>query len=121
VITDIQVERSISVLLISGVMLAAAVVLLGGILYLAHQGGEHPDYHVFHGVPADLRSPVMVVRNAFAGRPDAIIQLGLLLLILTPVARVLFSIFAFLSERDYMYVVLTVIVLAVLLYSLLEG
>jgi uncharacterized membrane protein len=121
VITDIQVERSISILLISGVLLAAVVVLLGGILYLAHQGGQHPDYHVFRGVPADLRSPTMVVRNAFAGRPDAIIQLGLLLLILTPVARVLFSIIAFLSERDYMYVGMTVIVLAVLLYSLLEG
>jgi uncharacterized membrane protein len=121
VITDIRVERAISILLISGVLLAAAVVLFGGILYLAHQGGEHPDYHVFRGVSSDLRAPGMVVRNAFAGRPDAIIQLGLLLLILTPVSRVLFSVIAFASEHDYMYVAITLIVLAVLLYSLLEA
>jgi len=121
VITDIQVERAISILLISGVMLAAAVVLLGGVLYLAHQGGGHPDYHVFRAVSSDLRAPGMVIHNALAGRPDAIIQLGLLLLILTPVARVLFSVIAFASEHDYMYVGLTLVVLVVLLYSLLEA
>ena len=120
-ITDIQVERAISILLISGVMLAAAVVFLGGVLYLAHQGSGHPNYHVFRGVSSDLRAPGVVIHNALAGRPEAIIQLGLLLLILTPVARVLLSVVAFASEHDYIYVVMTLIVLIVLLYSLLEG
>jgi len=47
-----------------------------------------------------------------------IIQLGLLLLIATPVARVAFSVVAFAAERDWLYVAITLIVLAILIYSL---
>ena len=49
---------------------------------------------------------------------QAIIQFGLLLLIATPVARVAFAAIGFAMERDYLYVVITLIVLVVLLYSL---
>jgi uncharacterized membrane protein len=121
VITDYQVERAISVLLRAGVLLAALVVLAGGILYLAHHGSARPNYHAFQGEPADLRSPGLVIRSALTGRSDAIIQLGLLLLILTPIARVAFSVVAFGMERDRMYVIMTLIVLGVLLYSLIAA
>jgi uncharacterized membrane protein len=121
VITDRQVEISIAFLLRTGVFLAAAVVLIGGILHLAHSGHLRTHYHVFHGEPSDLRSPTGVIREAFSGRPDAIIELGLLLLILTPIARVVFSVVAFARERDLMYVIMTLVVLGVLLYSLLAG
>jgi uncharacterized membrane protein len=47
-----------------------------------------------------------------------IIQLGLLLLIATPVARVAFSVWGFAAEHDRMYVVFTLMVLAILLLSL---
>jgi len=121
VITDRQVEQSIGILLRSGVLLAAAVVLFGGILYLVHRGSMHADYHAFHGVPRELKTPSLTIRDAFSGSPEAIIELGLLLLILTPVARVVFSVIAFARERDFMYVGMTLIVLAVLLYSLLAA
>jgi uncharacterized membrane protein len=121
VITDRQVEISIAFLLRTGVLLSAAVVLFGGILYLAHNGHVHSDYQVFHGEPKDLRSPAGVIREAFTSRPTGIIELGLLLLILTPIARVVFSVIAFARERDLMYVTMTLVVLAVLLYSLLWG
>ena len=120
-ITDRQVEQSIAILLRAGVLLAAAVVLLGGILYLVHRGNMHADYHVFRGEPRDLRTPSLTIREAFSGSPEAIIELGLLLLILTPIARVMFSVVAFARERDMMYVVMTLVVLAVLLYSLLAA
>lgn len=48
-------------------------------------------------------------------------QLGVLLLIATPVARVLFSFFAFLMEKDYLYVFITFIVLAILVFSMVAG
>ncbi len=118
-ITELLVEKAISVLLRAGVLLAATVVLAGGILYLAHNGSAHPDYHVFRGEPVELRQPRLIFHSTFSGSPEAIIQLGLLLLIVTPVARVLFSVFAFAFERDFMYVVMTLIVLTVLLSSLL--
>jgi len=121
VITDRQVEQSIAFLLRAGVLLAASVVLFGGILYLAHRGSMHADYHVFRGEPTDLKKPSLTIRDAFSGSPEAIIELGLLLLILTPIARVVFSVIAFARERDFLYVILTLVVLAVLLYSLLAG
>jgi uncharacterized membrane protein len=121
VITDQKVEIAISVLLRSGVLLAAALVLIGGGLYLARHSDAPTAYHVFHGEPQELRHPELVLHSALSGRADAIIQLGLLLLILTPVARVAFSAAAFAVERDALYVVMTLIVLAVLLYSLLGG
>jgi uncharacterized membrane protein len=59
------------------------------------------------------------VQGAARGRSLSIIQLGLLLLIATPIARVVFSVAAFAWERDFMYVGISLIVLIVLLYSLL--
>ncbi len=57
--------------------------------------------------------------RSFSGR--GIIQLGLLLLVATPVARVIFSVAAFALQQDWIYVVITLIVLAVLGFSLLGG
>jgi uncharacterized membrane protein len=54
-------------------------------------------------------------------RPASVIQLGLLLLIATPVARVAMSLVAFILQRDRVYVVVTLIVLAVLIFSLTGG
>ena len=75
-------------------------------------------YRSFTGAPEQLRTVHGIVRSASSGQARSIMQLGLLLLIATPVARVVFSILAFALEGDRMYVVFTLIVLAVLLYSL---
>jgi uncharacterized membrane protein len=77
------------------------------------------DFRVFRGEPADLRDVRGIIGDTVALHGRGIIQLGLLLLIATPVARVAFSIFGFAQERDRMYVVFTVIVFAILLWSLL--
>jgi len=113
------VEKIIGVLLRAGVVLAVAVVLTGAVLYLVRSGEQKANYHGFHGQPTKLLSVAGTVGAAFGGDPTAIIQLGLLLLIATPIARVIFSVFAFAVERDWMYVMITLIVLAVLLASLL--
>jgi len=73
------------------------------------------------GEPTDLRTLSGIVRDALALRGRGIIQLGLLLLIATPVARVAFSVAAFAIQRDRLYVVVTLMVLAILLYSLTSG
>lgn len=117
--TDQKTEEIIGNLLRAGVMLAAAVVLAGGVLYLIGHWGARPDYRVFHGEPSDLREVSGIAHEAFAGSSRGIIQLGLLLLIATPIARVAFAVFAFAAEHDRMYVVFTLIVLGVLMYSLI--
>jgi len=117
--TDRKVEIIIGNLLRAGVMISAFVVLLGGVVYLARYGSSPADYRIFRGESADLRyvKEIVVRAASFSGR--GIIQFGLLLLIATPVARVVFSIIGFLEEGDYMYVVFASIVLSVLLYSLI--
>lgn len=117
--TDKRIEDIVGNLLRAGVGLSAAVVFAGAAVYLLRHGTAKPDYRVFHGEPAELRSVSGVIRAAFSGRGRDIIQLGLLVLIATPVARVAFSIWGFLEERDHMYTMFTVIVLTILLYSLL--
>jgi uncharacterized membrane protein len=120
--TDEQVEQVVGNLLRFGVLTAAVVVLLGAAIYLRDHGRERADDHsVFKGEPSDLRSPVRIVADALAFRDRALIQFGLLLLIATPVARVFFSAFAFARQRDWTYVLITLIVLTVLLYSLFSG
>jgi uncharacterized membrane protein len=119
--SDEQVEQMVGDLLRVGVLLATVVVLIGGILYLVHDGMRPGDWRFFHGEPADLRSPTGIVQDAWAGSARGLIQLGLLVLIATPVARVAFSLIAFGRQRDWTYVVITGIVLAVLLGSLIFG
>ena len=116
--TDERIENIIGNLLRAGVILAAAVVLAGGIFYVAKYGHTQPQYGVFHGEPSDLRSVSQIFEQAISLHGRGLIQLGLLILIATPVVRVAFSVAAFAVERDWLYVIVTLIVLAVLLYSL---
>jgi uncharacterized membrane protein len=116
--SDQNIEDIVGNLLRVGVTTSAAVVLAGGIIYLLRHGTSHPDYHVFRGEPQDLRTLSGIFHDAFTLHGRGIIQLGLLLLIATPVARVAFSIWGFAAEQDRMYVVFTSIVLVILLYSL---
>ena len=116
--TDQRLEVIISVLLRTGVLLAAAVVLLGGVCFLSRHGREQPEYHVFHGTSATNRGISNVIHEVGPSNCQAVIQLGIYLLILTPIARVAFSLVGFALERDRTYVVLTSVVLAILIYGL---
>lgn len=114
-------ERLLGLLLRTGVLLAAAVVLLGGALYLVQHATDAQDRKVFHSEPATLRHIGGIVMGAMHLHGRALIQLGLLLLVVTPVARVAFSVVDFLRRRDLTYVVLTLVVLSVLLFSFFFG
>jgi uncharacterized membrane protein len=119
--TDEQTELLIGNLLRAGVFLSAFLVLIGGGLYLAQNGAAPPHHQVFRGEPADLNSVSGILHNALSGGSRGLIQLGLLLLVATPIARVIFSIYAFARERDRLYIGITSLVLLALLVSLLWG
>ena len=110
--TDERLENVVGNLLRAGVLTAALIVLTGGVWYLATHGGQPSDFHRFRAQPRTIRA---MARMSHA---DAIMLAGLLLLILTPISRVAFSLVAFALERDRLYVVVTAIVLSVLLYSI---
>jgi uncharacterized membrane protein len=119
--TDERLARWIGNLLRIGVATAAVVVVLGGILYLSRHGLETPSYRVFHGEPLQFRSVGGILGSAAQLGGRGIIQLGLLLLIATPIARVAFAVLGFAMERDRNYVVVSLIVLATLVFSLAGG
>ena len=116
---DQKMDAIMGILLRSGVVLAAAIVLVGGILFLMRHKTPVTDYHIFTGEPSDLRTISGIFSDVKAFRARGLIQLGLLVLIATPVARVVFSLFAFIYQKDWKYAVFTAIVLGLLLYSLL--
>lgn len=117
--TDQGIENIMGNLLRAGVLIAAFVVSIGAIIYLVRHGRSPVDYRIYRGEPADLREVRGILRDSITLRGRGIIQLGLLLLIATPVARVAFSIVAFAKERDWIYVGFTLIVFSILLYSLI--
>jgi uncharacterized membrane protein len=115
---DQKVERIIGALLQTGVLLSILVALIGMILYLGRAGRQMADFQIFRGEPFALRSAPAIVAAALAGRREAVIQLGVVILIATPIARVLLSLIAFALQRDRTYVAVTLIVLVVLLAGL---
>ncbi len=116
---DQRIEVIIGTLLRAGVLLSASVVSLGGVVYMVRHGHSIASYRSFQGEISSLRSVHGIAQGVMKGSGRAVVQLGLLLLIGTPIARVVFSAFAFFRQRDYLYVAFTLAVLAVLLYSLL--
>src|SRR3569833_1133517 len=103
-----------------GVLLASIVMLIGGFLYMRAHHGEMPNYRVFSSEPLRLRHFGGIAGGIKVGDPAASIQLAVLLLIATPVSRVGFALIAFLIERDKLFVAISSIVLAVLLYGFLR-
>lgn len=103
-----------------GVLLASFVMLAGGILYLKAGHGATPSYRTFVSEPQRLRHFGGIVHGIAVGDPAAIIQLAVLLLIATPVARVVFALISFSIERDKLYILVSAVVLAALLYGFLK-
>jgi uncharacterized membrane protein len=118
---DQRMDQIMAILLRSGVLVAASLVFIGGVIYLSRHDLPAINYRLFQGEPQELRTVGGILREAGKFHGRGLIQLGLLVLIATPVARVLFSVFAFIYEKDWTYVAITMIVLALLCYSLFGG
>lgn len=117
-ITDYDMESVMGTLLITGVIISAALVVFGGIIYLYQNGFSYPHFKTFRSEPSNLRSVKQIIKGVGNLDSLSIIQLGLLLLIATPVSRVIFSIIGFFFEKDYLYVIISLIVLIILAYSI---
>jgi uncharacterized membrane protein len=116
--TDDALEGVMSRILRIGVIAAASLVAAGGLVYLLRVGSQSPHYGSFSVAARSLRDPVTILRDAFRGQSTALIELGLIVLVLTPVARVVFALLAFLRLRDRLYVLFSAVVLTVLIFSL---
>ena len=119
--SDYDVEQFIGRMLQLGVVVATTVTLIGGALLLIRHGSEQPNFSEFRGEPAHLTSIGGILRGVRGMHSDSIVQLGILLLIATPVARVAFTLVAFVLQKDRVYIALTSVVLALLAYGLIIG
>jgi uncharacterized membrane protein len=116
--TDERIETLIGNLLRAGVLIAASVVVIAGVCFLWRYGGSLPDYHAFRGEPAQLRSVSGIVKALGDLDCRVYIQFGILILIATPIARVALAVVGFHSEGDRTYVLVSLIVFAILVFSL---
>jgi uncharacterized membrane protein len=118
---DQRMERRMGLLLRTGVMAAALTVALGGVVYLAQHGRDAVSYSVFRAMPLSVDHPRIVVEQIRASRAELVLDIGILLLIATPVMRVVLGLFSFARERDWMYVVVSALVLGALLFGTFHG
>ncbi len=102
---DREMDETIALILRLGVSAAAILTVIGFAIYLKAYGGLPPMYSSFHA----------------AKFPRGWLEAGILMLILTPVARVIFSVYAFAREKDLTYVAITLIVLALLAVGWFTG
>ena len=114
---DADLKKIIGQLLRYGVLSASAIVLAGGLVYLIRHGSQHPEYHDFRGEPDKMREPLLMLKAVLHGEGRPLIQIGLLVLIATPLARIVFSIVGYLLEKDYLYTVITAIVFLVIVWN----
>ena len=119
--TDQDVDISVAAMLRIGITLAAIVVLAGGVLYLSHPWSPIPNYSHFRPAGRSLSTVSGIFGGLIHLHPQSVIQFGLLLLIATPVARVVLCIIGFARQRDRLYVLVSSVVLLVLIYSLSKG
>lgn len=118
-VRDTDIELVIGYLLRYGVLAASLLVLAGGVVYLIRHGGQLPSYREFLGEPDKMRKPALIWQAVLRGEGRPLIQLGLLILIATPIARIAVSVIGYLMERDWLYTMLTIVVLGVILWNLI--
>lgn len=120
-IKDKDIQLILGTLLRAGVIISMGIVLVGGVIFLIHNKGVITDYKVFKPELAKFSSISAIFKGVLTLQGDAVVQFGILMLIFTPIARIVFAIFSFLVERDYLYVLIGIIILAIITISLNGG
>lgn len=118
---DTDIQSLIGKVLRGGMIVSISIVFIGGLFFLYRHGGTIANYKVFKGIPDFVQHPSTLIDGAIHLKGQAIIQLGIILLIATPILRVICSMFGFVLEKDYLYVGISALVLLIILFSMLGG
>ena len=106
-----------------GVTIASILAGIGGIFYFLQHGAEPLDASKYGSFSyADTQNPATttltgILQGVWAGNSESLIQLGVIALLLTPIMRVVLSLFDFMKQRDWLYVGITAFVLAVIVFN----
>lgn len=118
---DTNIQTLIGWILRIGVLVSMLIAIIGGVIYVYRHGQEHVSYVQFKGVPDFVYTPAGIWHGIWQTRGRAIIQAGIVLLIFTPVLRVIVSGIGFLIEKDYLYTGISALVLFIIILSALTG
>ena len=116
--TDEKIDTRMGRLLQAGVAVSGLMMLLGAAVYFAHHWSAAPAYSKFQPVPASQRTIGAALSEALGGKGRGFIQIAVLLMIATPVARVVFAAYGFFRQRDWLYTAISLIVLSLLIFGL---
>lgn len=119
--TEADIDPRMGRLLKWGVILATTVMLIGAAVFLVHNGKNVTDYKTFRSGASPLESVRGIVAAAREGDGSGLILLAVLLIVATPVARVIFAAYAFARIRDWLYVAVSLTVLALLLFAIVHS
>jgi len=121
-LVDRDVEVIVGKMLRYGVFTASGIVLAGGIFYLIQMGNTLvPDYSHFTGEGKGFTTFNGILKGAASFSSAEVIQFGVLVLLATPILRIVMSLGAFALEKDRLYVGITALVLGVILFSMFGG
>ena len=120
-ITDKDIQSLVGNLLRAGVYISMGIVVLGGVIFLYEHGTEKIDYAEFSFNKVSLKTVEAIFANVLTFKGAAVVLFGLLMLIFTPIARVLMAVVSFFLEKDYLYVIIGLVVLAIIMASLGGG
>ncbi|RQP10218.1 MAG: DUF1634 domain-containing protein [Chryseobacterium sp.] len=116
---DRDLNQMVGNLLRAGVLLSVLVAVIGATL-LAVKG--ELSLPVSYGQPAETENRfVSFWSELITGEPVAVLELGILILLFTPVMRVIFAIIGYAREKDYLYVAISTVVLAIIIGSIALG
>ena len=118
---DAQLQNSLARVMLTGVLVAAAVMGAGLIWFVATHEGLPPGDHLFSGEPKYFENPVSMLERAVSlkaiGHRRSLIMIGVVLLLINPLIRVAFAAVGFAAQRNRLYTVISLAVLGVLLLS----
>ena len=118
---DAQLQNSLARVMLTGVLVAAAIMAAGLVWFVATHEGMPTGDHVFSGEPKYFENPLSMLQRAFdltaVGHRRSLIIIGVVLLLINPLIRVAFAAFVFAAQRNKLYTVVSLVVLGVLVLS----
>jgi uncharacterized membrane protein len=118
---DQQLQNSLARVMLWGVLLAAVIMSVGVVWFLATHMGLRAGDHIFSGEPGYFENPISMVQRALqpeeVGHRRSLIMIGVVLLLINPLVRVAFAAFGFAVQKDRLYTLISLVVLAVLIIS----
>jgi uncharacterized membrane protein len=118
---DRDMQLLLSHVLRAGTITSISVVIIGGIFFICRHGQSAADYHTFKGIPNFIQNASGIFHGIWALHGQAMIQFGIVLLIATPILRIVFSAIGFVLEKDYMYLGISLVVLSIIFFSMMSG